>query len=223
MAAAKVNITKKFNSKVSVNVKKEKFKHLIKPMNVCLVNLTKEQIEQHTGTYTHNTDIKIKSDSNEINRNFEIKLRISGSELTIEHYAKVKPNQKKEPKLVQCKVKSLTQLIEESWRKAKSCELTTEFKCGDIVTAKMKGYAPWPAKIISFNKNKKRANVFFFGTANSGSVDVKEMVPFENAFEVMRLLLIRNQTDYSKSVFEVEIVCGIPPEYSLINKQNEIA
>lgn len=41
-----------------------------------------------------------------------------------------------------------------------------KFSVGELVLAKMRGYAAWPAKIIAFT-NRFQAEVYFFGTHNT--------------------------------------------------------
>lgn len=44
------------------------------------------------------------------------------------------------------------------------------------------------------------------------------MVPFENGFETIRLIAIREPTDFKKAVREVEIKYGIPEHLSSIKE-----
>uniref|UniRef100_G3N5A5 PWWP domain-containing protein n=1 Tax=Gasterosteus aculeatus TaxID=69293 RepID=G3N5A5_GASAC len=54
-----------------------------------------------------------------------------------------------------------------------------QYKQGDLVFAKMKGFPHWPARIFKpDNGNKKRVLVFFFGTHQIGQVLLKNIVPF---------------------------------------------
>lgn len=44
------------------------------------------------------------------------------------------------------------------------------FEKDEIVFAKMRGYCSWPAKIVEITDKNPRVNVFFYGTAQHGSV-----------------------------------------------------
>lgn len=54
------------------------------------------------------------------------------------------------------------------------------FQVGDRVLARMKGFSPWPARIISFTKNRLSARCYFYGSHDNGSVAVNEIIPFDN-------------------------------------------
>ncbi|XP_061619766.1 trichohyalin-like isoform X2 [Phyllopteryx taeniolatus] len=54
-----------------------------------------------------------------------------------------------------------------------------QFKAGDLVFAKMKGFPYWPARISKSDEaQKKRVAVFFFGTHQIGHLTPKHIVPF---------------------------------------------
>ncbi|XP_077444276.1 uncharacterized protein psip1b isoform X2 [Stigmatopora argus] len=54
-----------------------------------------------------------------------------------------------------------------------------QFKTGDLVFAKMRGYPHWPARVCkSDESHKKRVPVFFFGTHQIGQIAPEHMVPF---------------------------------------------
>lgn len=103
------------------------------------------------------------------------------------------------------------------------------FKCsekvlnvGDFVLAKMKGYAAWPSKIISFTKNKKKAKCYFHGTHNIGSVETDKIIPFEDGFSVIRLLKLRSNADFEKRVREIELINGVPDYLSSLREIQQI-
>lgn len=50
-------------------------------------------------------------------------------------------------------------------------------KIGDVVCGRMAGHRPWPAKIISFEKNGTQLH--FFGTNETGCVKKSEIIPIE--------------------------------------------
>lgn len=117
--------------------------------------------------------------------------------------------------------KSLTALINQSWKKSK-----IDFKAsgrsidvGNLVMAKMATYSAWPARIDGFTKNKKRAQVFFFGTNNVGSVNTNEIVCFSECYSVIRLLLLRKIGPFHKGIVEIEAIQGIPSELSLTKER----
>lgn len=119
--------------------------------------------------------------------------------------------------------KSLNQLIEEAWRvsKKQKKEKNIVFSEHQIVLAKMKLYSPWPAKILSFTRNGKSSTVYFYGTHNSGRVNESELVNIEDAQELIRLLLLRqNLHGFRKGILEVEHEMNVPEELS-ITKQNK--
>lgn len=118
--------------------------------------------------------------------------------------------------------KSLAAESDCAWRAAKKCHGNTQLVAGQIVVSKMRSYAPWPAQIRTFSKNFKRAEVFFFGTDNTGMVDVQQSVDIASAREVMRLLLLRQIPLYAKAVREAERVCGVPDELSLLRETAKI-
>lgn len=116
--------------------------------------------------------------------------------------------------------KTLAAESDGAWRAAKKTQGNNNgnLSIGQTVIAKMKSYAPWPAQIKGFSKNLKRAEVFFFGTSNSGMVGIDEIVDIMHARDVMRLLLLRKIPSYAKAVGEMERVCGIPHKYSLLRE-----
>lgn len=169
-------------------------------------------------TFSHNIRIKIDRDT------------LIMKKKTIETRGKKTNNLVFNPKLnelisEQChriepkKIQTLASQANEMWQKLKRQH--KEKKQPDVdefVLAKMKSYAPWPAKIQSFSKNGKKAKVYFYGTNNSGGVDIMEIVHFEDAADVIRLLLLRKIPMYSRAVVEVERCCGIPEELSLLKE-----
>lgn len=93
-----------------------------------------------------------------------------------------------------------------------------DLETDDVVLAKMTGYAPWPAKIASFSKDKRRANCYFYGSHNSGPVGVKQMIPFKDGFSTIRLVKKRNLRFFQKGIREVEIELGIPENISSLRE-----
>lgn len=80
----------------------------------------------------------------------------------------------------------------------------------------MRSYSPWPAKLIS--KEKNRAEVYFFGTNNHGVVKTDEIVAFNDAHLLLKKLLTMKIKHYEKAVREAEIFQGIPLHLSILNE-----
>lgn len=113
---------------------------------------------------------------------------------------------------------TLNSLIDSSWRQCKSIQQQLDVEM--IVMAKMRTFSPWPARILEINHTKKRAKVYFFGSNNEGSVDMKEIVEFKKAAQTVRFLLIRNDLIFVRAVKEVERILGIPDHLSLLKVDN---
>lgn len=116
--------------------------------------------------------------------------------------------------------KTIAELANDAWKlcKAQDKNRLMTFKEDQCVIAKMKSYAPWPSKILGFTKNRKKVHVYFYGTHNSGSVEINEITPFQYSDEVIRLLLLRNLEFFAKGIMEAEIQLGIPAELSITNR-----
>lgn len=97
-----------------------------------------------------------------------------------------------------------------------------ELEVGQAVLAKMSGYCPWPARIEGFTKNKLRMQCYFYGAMNRGTIDVSKTIPFENAFEIIRLINLRNTKDFAKGVKELEIEQGVPAELSSLKEMESL-
>lgn len=93
-----------------------------------------------------------------------------------------------------------------------------QLKIGDMILAKMRGYSPWPARVSEFTASKKNIVCFFFGTQNTGSVGVNNVIPFANASEIVRLICLKNVNGFTKGVREIEIECGVPDALSCLNE-----
>lgn len=88
--------------------------------------------------------------------------------------------------------KTIAEMANDAWKLCKSQNKNRPmtFNEDQCVIAKMKSYAPWPAKVVGFTKNRKKVHVYFYGTHNSGSVKINEITPFQYSDEVIRLLLL---------------------------------
>lgn len=116
--------------------------------------------------------------------------------------------------------KTLTQFINSAWIECKKEFHGSEqpIKSDDIVMAKMRTFSAWPGRITSFTKDKKRANIQFFGTHDVGSVLVNEIVPFNRCQRVIKLLLLRQASPFHKGIREIESLLNVPAEKSLMNE-----
>lgn len=121
-------------------------------------------------------------------------------------------------------VPSLQSVIDSTFkREARQFENSGgRFEYGQAVLAKMSGYAPWPARIEGFTKNGRRVKCFFYGSHNTGTVDINQVIPFKNAFSIIRLINLRNTRDFAKGVKEIEMQCGVPDELSALKEMNAI-
>lgn len=165
-------------------------------------------------------------------KSFNIGLRIKNNELTVrDHNISVKGQENHfhlglrikndEITFNKCSEKSLAELANDAWKRCKIQNKNKSLDVDEYVLAKMKSYSPWPAKITGFTKNRKKAYVYFYGTHNSGSVEVNEIAAFQDAGEVIRMLLPRHLICFEKGVVEIERELGIPDELS-ITKVNAI-
>lgn len=109
---------------------------------------------------------------------------------------------------------TLQSRIDSSWRQCK--RLHQNIEINSVIMAKMKSYCAWPARVLEFNTQRKKAKVHFFGSENTGFVDVNEIVEFSKASETIRLLLQREDRFFKSGILSVERILGIPNEFSII-------
>lgn len=183
---------------------------------------TQEAFRHDVNIVVRNAQMKVNGVNVEKNSKqvYQVNLRVRSSGLSV-----IQPILMEEkPSQVGSTIeKSLKQLIDGAWRlcKKKKKENNTILNENQIVLSKMKSYSPWPAKILSFTKNRKSATVYFYGTHNSGRVDESEIINFEDAHEVIRLLLLRpNLIGFTKGILEVEREMNVPEELSITNQKS---
>lgn len=157
------------------------------------------------------------------NATFNISIRKRLSELVLEH-CEVTPKTSIKAAITRPATKLITKTlnshINDAWRSCKKKFLDTKqsIQVNDIVMAKMKTYSAWPARLLAFTQNNKRASVHFFGTNNTGHVDVIEIVPFHHCHDVITLLLLRKLGDFHKGITEIETILKVPDDLSLLKQ-----
>lgn len=228
-------ISKKLIEKKKKKEKKiQNEKNHLKQIFINVPRMSEEEYQIYSESHTiivKNFRMKISSETLDIggvkqkcdDGTFNIILRNRLSDLVLEHYkdvpkiSTVATLAKPTSKLVG---KTLNKHINDAWKSCKKNFLDSKqsVKANDIVMAKMKTYSAWPAQVLTFATNKKRASVHFFGTNNSGSVDAIEIIPFEQCHDVIKLLLLRKMGSFHKGVFEIETILGVPPEMSLLKE-----
>lgn len=240
--ATKKREQQKSSEKFCSHTKKEGNGFKIKNLVVNLVRLSKQEIEKMTSevqisaeTVTHTIPIKISERESNVNgvsikmdgavqSVFNIGLKVKTDKIIIQACENIANIVEQKSTKSNPTVKTLTQLINEEWRRCKRTfkEKKIIFKVDTVVMAQMKGYSPWPSLVSDINKNGKRVKVFFFGTSNTGTVDSSEIVPMEQCSEIIRLLLLRKTIDFAKGVREAELSLGIPVEKSAVKSTQEI-
>lgn len=121
-------------------------------------------------------------------------------------------------KIVASLPRTLDFFINSSWNQCKKVFRASNqsLYIDDLVMAKMKSYSPWAGRITGYTKDKRRAYIEFFGTHDTGSVEIGEIVAFSACHETIRLLLLRKTSDFHKSIIEIESIMGVSEEMSLL-------
>ncbi|XP_058125871.1 PC4 and SFRS1-interacting protein-like [Anopheles ziemanni] len=76
------------------------------------------------------------------------------------------------------------------------------FKIGDLVFAKVKGYPPWPAKIMRIDKTKY--NVYFYGTGETANIKVEDLFPYEASKEKFATEKIMKRKGFKEAMEQIE-------------------
>lgn len=225
---AKVRKNKIVNLKSITNNKK-----LIKQFNLKECSVKLERLKTpHENIFKKRINLSIKNGKLKVNdveideiceRVYNFELKISRNDVQV---IKNVPAMKIEPPRIQkVAAKTLQQLTDQAWRecKKKKKEDKTVLTIDQFVMAKMSGYSPWPGQIKSFTKTRSSAQIYFFGSNNSGGVKEAEIVPFIDSHEVIRLILLRpRQSEFAKGIREIELMMNIPVELSITNQEKTL-
>ncbi|CAI5437725.1 unnamed protein product [Caenorhabditis angaria] len=89
---------------------------------------------------------------------------------------------------------------------------STNFQPGDLLWAKMKGFPPWPAKVLEMTVETpaRRIPVMFFGTLETSFMkpaDLSDYMSFRKEYEIAR-----KQKDFNKAVREIRRAAGLSSE-----------
>ncbi|KAH1026511.1 hypothetical protein HUJ05_000172 [Dendroctonus ponderosae] len=77
------------------------------------------------------------------------------------------------------------------------------YKVGDKVFAKVKGHPPWPAKILN-DTGKKKFNVMFYGTKETGAIKPEDLSYYLKYKESYLQKYLKRRVGYEDAVKEIE-------------------
>lgn len=76
------------------------------------------------------------------------------------------------------------------------------FTVGDLVFAKVKGYPPWPAKILKFEK--KKYNVYFYGTGETANVKMEDVFGYRETKSKYATDKIMKRKGFKEGIAQIE-------------------
>lgn len=76
------------------------------------------------------------------------------------------------------------------------------FNVGDLVFAKVKGYPPWPAKIIKIEK--KKYNVYFYGTGETANVKLEDLFGYRGSKDKYATEKIMKRKGFKEAIIQIE-------------------
>lgn len=103
--------------------------------------------------------------------------------------------------------------IKKLWNETKM-QSRTIIKKNDFVCAKVNGFRPWPAQIMSIVIDSVR--VKFFGSDLDGVLSIQECVHFIDCAPILTEMLLHPVKDFEMAVQQCEEAVGIPKGKSLV-------
>ncbi|XP_055600211.1 PC4 and SFRS1-interacting protein-like isoform X2 [Uranotaenia lowii] len=76
------------------------------------------------------------------------------------------------------------------------------FVLGDLVFAKVKGYPPWPAKIMKIEKNKY--NVYFYGTGETANIKLEDLFAYRETKAKYATDKILKRKGFKEAIEQIE-------------------
>lgn len=92
------------------------------------------------------------------------------------------------------------------------------YAVGDLVFAKVKGYPPWPAKILKFEK--KKYNVYFYGTGETANVKMEDVFGYSETKDKYATEKIMKRKGFKEAILQIEsALSGEDPSPILMTQQ----